>query len=177
MMLRSLIVLTVWIALLPCGAVRTADKPARPDWSNLFPPPPPNYFVAFEPPVVAKGDSPDVYHVTANYGWLGNDFRSATATLARDPEFKTKYAAETLKKEGAKEITVNKKPAWVRPTKDGAKRECELIVPLSEDKALVLASQGNFGGEEKLAALATRFNLEQVETALAKPPRKEVKKD
>jgi hypothetical protein len=178
MMRQSLTLLSVWVALLLCSAATAADKPpARPDWSSLFPAPPPNYFVGFEPPVVAKGDNPDVYHVTVNYGWLGNDFRSATATLARDPAFMTKYAVETMKKEGAKEITVGKKTAWVRPTKDGAKRECELIVSLSEDKAIILASHGNFGGEEELTTLARRFNLEKVEAALAKPPGKEVKKD
>jgi hypothetical protein len=178
MMRQSLTLRSVWVVLLLCSAATAADKsPARPDWSSLFPPPRPNYFIGFEPPVVAKGDNPDVYHVTVNYGWLGNDFRSATATLARDPEFMTKYAVETMKKEGAKEIMVGKKTAWVRPTKDGAKRECELIVSLSEDKALILASHGNFGGEEELTTLAGRFDLVQVEAALAKPPQKAEKRE
>jgi hypothetical protein len=176
-MLRSVIVLTVSAALFVCGSVRGADKPARTDWAKLFPPPPPNYYIDFEPPVIAKGDNPEIYHVTGNYGWLGNDFRTASATLARDPEFKTKYSAETMVKDGAKKITVGKKTAWVRPTKDGGKWECELIVSLSEDKTLILASHGHFGGEEALTELAGLFDLAKVEAALAKPPRAEVKKE
>ena len=177
-MRRFLMCLTLCSGLLSYGAATaTGAWPGQPAWADLFPAPPANYYIAFKPPVVAKSENPEVYHLSVVYDWLGNDFRSATATLARDPEFKTKYAAEAMKKEGAKEITVGRKTAWVRPAKKESKWEYELVVPLSEDKALILASQGHFGGEVELSALAARFDLEQVEKALAKAPAVERKKD
>jgi hypothetical protein len=54
--------------------------------------------------------------------------------------------------------------------KDGRNGTWEMVVPLSENQALILTSLGNFGGETELAALADRFDLARVEAALAKPP-------
>jgi hypothetical protein len=166
--------------LAACGAMlgaKAVESQPGPGWPDVFPPAPPNYFLAYDPPVVAKGDDPVVYRQTARYDWLGNDYRSGTATMARDPKFKTKYSTEAMKKEGSTETKVGKKTAWLRPLDGpGVKPQRELIVPLSEDKALILTSRGNFG-EQELEMLASRFNLEQVETALAKPPHGDGKKE
>ena len=56
-----------------------------------------------------------VYQQSVKYEWSGGDFRVATATLARDPAFKTAHTAEALKKAGAKELKVGKKDAWIIP--------------------------------------------------------------
>jgi hypothetical protein len=120
--------------------------------------------------VVAKGDDPVAYRLTANYHWLGDDFRSATATMARDPEFKTKYSADAMKKEGATEMKVGKKTAWLRQGDGpGVKPQSEIVVPLSEDKALIFTSGGHFS-EKQLELLADGFDPARVEAALAKPP-------
>lgn len=152
-------------------AISDDASPGGIEWNTLFPKAPPGFALIFDSPVIAKGDKPAAYRLTAHYDWTGNDIRSATATMARDPEFKTKYSAEAMRKELHKEITVGKKTAWLL-LGDGAgvKPQWELIVPLAEDKALILTARGHYD-ETGLKALAESFDLEKVEAALAKPPR------
>ena len=153
------------------------DSPGGVEWTTLFPHAPSGYALAFDAPVVAKGDNPVAYRLTGRYDWTGDDFRSATATMARDPEFKTKYSTEAMKKDLHKEIMVGKKTGWLRRG-DGAgvKPQWELIVPLAEDKALILTARGNYN-ETALKALAESFDLVRVEAALAKPPHGNGKKE
>src|SRR5438874_11698026 len=72
-----------------------------------------NYSRTFQKTV--KGDKPDVYQQTARYDWSGGRFEQIDVTLARNPAFKQKYSADTLKAEKVppKEIEINKKKAWL----------------------------------------------------------------
>jgi len=159
------------LAALAAAAPAPEDKAPAPAW-DLELPNLPNYALTFQPPVVAKGDPPVAYRQAARYEWTGNDLRIATLTLARDPEFKTKYAAEALKKEGAKEIMVDKKSGWMRePRGEGIEKVREFILPLADDKAVVIEGRANFR-EADIQKLAGQLDLDAIAKALDKPPRK-----
>jgi hypothetical protein len=137
-------------------------------WPDVFPDPFAGYQRRYLQPVVNKEKT--VYKQSAQYDWNGNDFRTATATLARDPEFKTAHTAEALKKAGAKEIKIGKKDAWIIPNdKQGLEGRDKIIVPLGEDKALIVEG---IGAAHKAfpTELAAAFDAEKCAKALDKPP-------
>ena len=167
-----LVALCVGGALVAVGAPRADEsKPAvGAGWLGVFPSLP-GYQRTYKQPVVNKDKG--VYQQAVEYQWMGNDFRVATATLARDPEFKKAHAAETLKLAGAKEIKIGKKDAWIIPNgKKGAEARDKIIVPLGEDKALIVEG---IGASHKAfpTELAGLFDLEKVTAALEQPPRTE----
>ena len=167
--------LTACFAVLVCGAARGADRSgARPGWFNVFPHLD-NYNPTFLPPVVADGKEPSTYRQEARYDWMGDDFRQATAALARDPEFKTQHAAEVMKARGAVEVVVGKRTGWLLPAR--VQREGpvqELILPLAEDKALIVTGVAHFG-QGDIVHLASLFDPAKAAAALDAPPRTEIK--
>jgi RNA polymerase sigma factor (sigma-70 family) len=177
----------------PDEAPKEKPPPARPDeaqpgprgadvplagWFGVFP----DYSLegysrTFQRPTVARGDNPAVYRQAADYGWLGNDYRDCTLTLARDPELRKQYSAEAMKKEAAREVTVGQKSGWLRgPWKEGDDQVRELVIPLADDKAVILKGRGNFR-ENNLKQLAGRLDLPGVEKALDKPPRSDFRRN
>jgi hypothetical protein len=149
----------------PLPAAEPKPEP-RAGWAGVFPDLG-GYQRTFTQPAVNKDKT--VYRQSVKYEWTGNDIRVATATLARDPEFKTAHAAEALKKAGAKEIKLGKKDAWIMPApKDGDR----IIVPLGEDKALIVEGSGA-AHKAFPTELAGAFDTEKCTAALARPPRTE----
>jgi hypothetical protein len=160
------------------GSAADAPKPEpRAGWLGVFPELT-GYQRTFSAPVVTldKAKKPVAYRQTAKYEWTGGAIKKLEVTLARDPEFKQKYAAETVRKE-AKEVRVGKRTGWLWNLEKEAqgKRDAvvaRLVVPLGEDKALILEARGA-GPWEELTGLAERFDLARAETALEGPPRTE----
>src|SRR5262249_8147782 len=148
------------------GAEPTPEP--RAGWAGVFPDAPNGYQRTFTQPVVNKDKT--VYRQAAKYEWTGGDYRTATATLARDPRVKTAHTAEALKKAGAKAIKVGKKDAWTMPVgKEGAIQLTKIIVPLGEDKALVIEGTGGTH-PTFLTDLAASFDAEKCAAALKSPP-------
>ena len=92
------------------GAVLAAEP--KPAWPGAFPELS-GYGRTFKAPEVNKDRT--VYSQAAEYSWMGGDFRTGTATLARDPAFKQAHAEEALKKLGATPVKVGKRDAWTMP--------------------------------------------------------------
>jgi hypothetical protein len=131
------------------------------------------YGVAYEKPVVGKGDKPESYRQKAIYSWTGGRFEILEVTLARDPAFKDRYSPEALKKEKdpPKELQINKKKAWlwIFPREAGELEQVarRLVVLLDADKAIIIEQKG---AGANLEDVARRFDFPKVERALAKPP-------
>jgi hypothetical protein len=149
-----------------------ADNPGG--WPDLFPALG-NFERKVAAPVVAKGEKPEVYSQAARYDWLGNRFEILTITIARDPAFREKYAADALKKgkPAPAAIEVNKKRAYVwdklageNDLKNVNKR---LVVLLADDK-IVMVEQVGFGLE--LDEVAKKLDFDKVAKALDMPPKK-----
>ena len=86
-------------------------------WPDLFPALG-NFERKVAEPVVARGESgkrPATYSQSATYEWLGNRFEVITITLARDPAFREKYAADAMNKAdpAPEALEVNKKRAYL----------------------------------------------------------------
>lgn len=141
----------------------------RAGWPGVFPELA-GYQCTFLSPVVAPAEKPVIYRQTARYEWTGGAIKTLEATVARDPTFKEKHAAEALRKEkpAPKEIKIGKRIAWQWETSAGGGR---LVVPLGEDRALILEAKGA-GPWEPLPDLAGRFDLARIEAALAQAPAK-----
>lgn len=168
------------IALLVGGlllASVTAEQPraALPGWYGVFPHLS-GYALTFQAPVVADGEKPTAYRQTARYEWTGGAARIVGVTLARDPAFKQKYAAEALRKQtpAPKEIQVGKRTGWLwHLAKDGGKFDqvgARLVVPLGDERALIMETRGPGPWGDEPVSLAAAFDLARVETALAHPP-------
>ena len=160
----------------PPGA-SAADPPRgknQPGWPGVFIDRP-NYLATYAKPVVGKGEPPEAYQQTVTYMWLGNRYDEVDVTLARDPAFKDRYAAETLAKEKGppREREVNKKKAWQWdfPRQAGRLDQVvrRLVVLLDADKAIILEQRG-VGSD--LEGVAKKFDFAAVEKALATPPRR-----
>jgi hypothetical protein len=163
--------------LLLAVTARAEEKPKPlPGWYNvvphLF-----NYDVRFQAPEVGEGEKPTVYRQTARFDWMGNDFRSFTVTLARDPAFKEKYAAEALKKDkpAPEETKVGKNAAWLWDlSKEGERKfdkpNSRLVVILAEDKVLIVEAFGSPRAQH-WPDLAQGLDLEKLTAALDAPPR------
>jgi hypothetical protein len=162
----------IFLLLIMCGAVcATASllppKPApKAGWIGVFPTLF-NYQRTFLQPLVNKDKT--VYQQSAKYVWSGNDFREATATLARDPQFKTAHTAATLTQAGAKEIKIGTKTAWFFAGK-GKEALDKIIVPLGDDTALFVEGIG-IAHKAFPTELASKFDLDKVAAALQQPPR------
>lgn len=148
-------------------------------WLGLFPQMD-GYQRTFTAPVVTadKDKKPVAYRQTVKYEWTGGDIRLFEVTLARDPAFKQKYAAETLRKEPKppSEVKVGKRTAWLwqdDKAKPGAVAN-RLVVPLAEDKALIVEDKS--GRKEILLDLAERLDLAKMTAALDAPPRTDAKR-
>ncbi len=146
-------------------------------WFGVFPRGPLNYNLRYAAPVVADGKEPTAYRQEVVYDWMGNDFRQAKVVLARDPEFKKKYAPDELKKQGGVEVDIGKKSGWLMPAHGaGIHEERDLIVPLDEDKAILITGVGHFD-DQAMIQLAESFDRDRVKDALSKPPRVDAKRD
>src|SRR5262249_19093477 len=107
------------------------------------------------------------------YQWTGNDYRVASATLARDPAFKTAHAADAMKKAGAQPIKVGKRDAWLLPGRKVGMRQAEkIVVPVADDAALIVEGLG-MAHRDFPTELAGRFDRDKVAAALKQPPRTE----
>jgi hypothetical protein len=170
---QTLLSSVVLCGLLASPCFRADDaKPVLAGWFGVFPEFP-IYQRTFEAPTVGKGKAPTAYKQTAKYEWTGGALRSLTITLARDPAFKKDHTAEALRqaKPTPKEVTIAKKTGWLTSAdKEGVDRSLKLVVPLDEDKALILEAKG-LVTEEDLTAMAGKFDLAAVEKALGQPPR------
>ena len=149
-----------------------ADNPGG--WPELFPTLG-NFDRKVAAPVVAKGDKPETYSQATTYEWLGGRFEILTITIARDPAFKEKYAAEAVKKmkPAPEAVEVNKKRAYLwdklageNDLKNVNKR---LVVVLADDKILTVEQVG-FGLE--LDEVAKKLDFEKVVKALESAPAK-----
>jgi hypothetical protein len=158
------------LAVVSLLAFASADAPGG--WPDLFPALG-NFDRKVSAPVVAKGDKPEVYSQSARYEWLGGRFEVLTVTLARDPAFKEKYAADAVKKAkpAPTEVEVNKKRAylWDNLTKpdDLVNVNKRLVVILADDKVLTVEQVG-FGLE--LEDVAKKLDFEKVAKALESAP-------
>lgn len=177
---------TIWLLLLPAvglllGMASTAmsaeqDKNApRAGWVGVFPDLN-GYQRTFLAPAVAADKKP-VYQQIARYEWTGGAIKMLDVIAARDPAFKQKYAADTVRKDNPppKEVTIGKRKAWLWTlAKEGEggtdKPVARLVIPLGDDKALILVAKGA-GPWGPLTDLADKFDLAKIETALADPPR------
>jgi hypothetical protein len=177
-MVKTEFIMTV-VLLLGIGAADTRSEklakdkvpdktPPKAGWSGVFPTLG-NYQRTFQAPVINKDKT--VYQQSAQYSWMGGDYRVATATLARDPQFKEKHATPVLMKAGAKKIKIGKMDAWFTPGqgKDRLKKRDKIIVPLGEDKALIVEGIGVAHKDFPLE-LAGRFDPEKCAAALQQPP-------
>jgi hypothetical protein len=139
----------------------------KPAWPGAFPELL-NYGRTFKAPEVNKDRT--VYSQTAEYGWMGGDFRMGTATLARDPAFKQAHGEAAMKKLGATPVKVGKRDAWTMPgRKDGRWQYTKIIVPLGEDKALIVEAVGD-AHKQFPDELAAAFDPEKCIEALKAPP-------
>src|SRR5215472_3949182 len=102
--------LTFALVIFPAAA-GAADESKKVEplagWFGAFPEQP-GYSRTFTAPVVARGEKPAEYKQTVKYEWTGGAAKRLEVTLARDPAFKKKHAADALKKEdpAPKEVTV-----------------------------------------------------------------------
>ncbi len=155
-----------------CGALVAQAQPGPPKatpmagWIGVFPAML-GYQHSYQQPVVSADKTS--YQQSVKYVWTGNDFREATATLARDPKFKMTHQAAALTKAGAKETKIGTKDAWIMPAQ-GKEGAVKIIVPLGEDTALIVEGVGvahkNFPNE-----LAGKFDPAKAAAALQQPPR------
>jgi hypothetical protein len=123
---------------------------------------------AFEKPV---GDfDKRMFRQSAKYSRGVNDTTLHRATLARDPAFKTSHSAQTFSKAGAKLIQIGGKDAWTLGSDgSGEKGVVKIIVPLGEDKALIV--ERIVAGAGSMMKLASAFDLDKCAAALDNPPR------
>src|SRR5262245_411859 len=151
-----------------------AAQGGKPAWADVFV----NlgmYAVAYEKPLVGKGEKPETYQQKSVYTWTGGRFEIIHVTLARDPAFKDKYSTEALKKgkNPPKELEINKKKAWEWKfdLEDGKfeKVARRLVVLLDVDKAIIIEQ---IGAGLRLEDVAKKFDFSKVEKALSNPPAK-----
>jgi hypothetical protein len=170
----------VWVCGPGAGrAAEAARMEARAGWFGVFAELP-GYQRSFQAPVVAEGKKAEAYRQTATYEWTGSARKTLEVTLARDPAFRQKYAAETLNKEPRppRRVSVGKFHGWfwnldTEAGKMPDRVSRRLVVPLAEDRILLLEAKGPGPWEKKenLTDLAGRFDLPRLANALAAPPR------
>ncbi len=163
--------------ILSSGEVAMTAEPAKTEqlagWFGVYPELA-GYSRAFAKPVLTPEKKPEAYRQTAQYEWTGGAIKTLEVTLARDPAFKQKHSAESLRKEKMppKEVKVGKRTGWLWQLEGGAKPDAvvaRLVVPLGAEKALILEAKGA-GPWEELTGLAERFDPARIEAALDSPP-------
>ena len=167
------------IAFLVLAKLGSGEEPGQennqPAWPGVFIQLGVMYQETYEKPVVGKGEKPETYRQKAIYMWTGGRFEILEITLARDPAFKERYAADVLKKEknAPREREVNKKKAWLweYPREEGKIDQLarRLVVLHDQDKAIILDQKGD-GAD--LEVVAKKFDFVKVEKALANPPKR-----
>jgi hypothetical protein len=172
--MRVLTLRLISVACTLVGVAPASQAAGRAGWFGLCPQFP-GFMIArqFDPPEVAAGKDPEAYRQTVHYFWTGGHAETNKVTLARDPAFKDRHAAATLRKDPGKpeEVKITGKfSGWL--WKDGEKGEVRLVVPLTEDRALLLEYDGEPIHNRGLVKVAQMFDLAAVEAALAKPPRR-----
>jgi hypothetical protein len=165
------------VVTLGATSVQAADpKPQKPlfGWFIELPDAGITYALMPQAPEVNKDKKDEIYRQSFKYVWTGNDLRMITVTLARDPEFKTKFTAEGVKKDypGAVKAEVGKKTGWIIPLgkEPLPQGPVKLILPLGEDKAVLVETEGS-PRENDVLDFAGKLDLAAIETALSKPPR------
>jgi len=133
------------------------------------------YLLTYSKPEKDKGEKPQKYSQTGSYVWTGGRVESIAVTLARDPAFKDKYSAETLKKDAdtPKEVKIKGKRAllWTIAQPKGLTEVTHrLVVLLDDDKAILIEQRGNGASLEEVGK---KFDFAKVEKALATPPGKD----
>ncbi len=117
---------------------------------------------------VGKGEKPESYSQSCTYTATDPNLpaETLTVTLARDPAFKEKYAADALKREKTppKELKVAKHQAYLWDLGDNKKR---LVVVLADDKVVVAEQTGT--GQD-LPKWAAKWKLTGIEKLLDTPP-------
>ncbi len=145
----------------------------RPGWADVFARLN-MYQASYDKPVVGPGEKPQVYRQRAVYQWIGNRYEQLEITLARDPAFKDRYAADVLRKEQnpPRPVTVHGKSAWRWDLPRGCRQVDpvvrRLVVLLDADKAIILEQRGSGASLEDVAG---KFDFARVAQALAQPPR------
>lgn len=160
-------------AALVLGLTSTAsDMPGG--WPELFPSLP-NFDRKMNAPTPVpkpkKDKEPERYAQSARYEWLGGRFEVLTITLARDPDFKERYAAETVRKlkPAAKELEINKKRAYLWDREKAGefdKVNRWLVVVLTDDRVLIVEQRAGLDLEE----VAKKLDFDKVTKALGSPP-------
>jgi hypothetical protein len=143
------------------------QAPAFAGWYDLIPPCQKRLYPQFDQPVIDKRKGRETcYAQTARFDAMTGLPRSFHVTVARNPDFKTQFAPDTLKKAPASILEIGKRKAWVWEDKK------KVVIPLGDDKAVVLetdpASQAM-----PLVEYAKSLDYDRIEKALAKPPRKD----
>ncbi len=149
------------------GGAKPRPEP-KAGWIGVFPALD-NYQRTFQQPVVEKDGKS--YRQSARYMWMGGDIREATVTLARDPRFATAHTAAALKKAGAREITIGRRKAWIKPRREERGLDW-IVIPLDGDTAILIEGTGA-AHKEFPTELAGKFDPEKVTAALRHPPRTE----
>ncbi len=175
-----------WLVTLAAVAVsmnsmkpsNAADAKTAPlaGWLSVFPEMT-GYQRTFLAPVVTvdKEKKPVAYHQTVKYEWSGGDHRHFEVTLARDPAFKQKYAAGTLRKEAKPptEVMIGKRTGWLWEfERQVGKLDAvvsRLVVPLAEEKALIVEDKS--GRKVILQGMVELLDLAKITAALDAPPR------
>jgi hypothetical protein len=134
----------------------------------------PDFMIArqFDVPEIGPGKDPETYRQTVHYTWTGGHAESYKVILARDPAFKDRHKAATLRRDPGRPEEVKVAgtfTGWL--WKDGDKGEVRLVVPLAADRALLIEYEGEPIHCKGLVKVARLFDLRAVEAALAKPPR------
>jgi hypothetical protein len=161
----------VLVGLFVAAGAAAAPTPG-PGWDGVVPELT-GYARTFEAPRVDKGKAP-AYRQVVKYEWTGGALKSLTATLERSPAFKKEHAPARLRGlvPAPREVRLGKKTGWLWAKEGGGGK---LLVPLDDDKALVLEAKGMLIAAE-LTALAGRFDLEALTAALARPPRTDARR-
>jgi len=171
--LVSAAVLLVLI-LTPIPAAQAPKVQPLAGWFGVFPQLGVGYIRTFKQPQV---DTKTRYSQMVIFEWSGGAAKRLEVTLARDPAFEKKYAAEAVMKEGnpPKKVEVNQRAAWLwqmgRDKKpDGMPLHSRLVIPLGPDRILLLEAKG-VGPWEDVVKLASRFDLKKMAAVLDAPPR------
>jgi hypothetical protein len=168
-----LIVVGLGLVLPRSTGAQDVNDGRRPAWPDVFIKMG-MYSLRYEKPVVDKGDKPEIYQQKVSYSWSGGRSEVLFVTLARDPAFKGRFSADTLKKEKnpPKELAIDEKKAWYW-TFDPKDRRLDvaqrLVVLLDVDKAIIIE---RIGSGPSLENVAKRFDFAKVAKALANPPAK-----
>ena len=118
-------------------ASRVSAEPLA-GWFGIFQMMPRGYAYRFERPVVSADGK--AYSQTMHYSWMGGRVDYGSYTLARDPMFKERYSAESLRRDAhpPRALKVGGRSAWLWDSGDGYR----LVILLGVDKAWIVERHG-----------------------------------